>query len=461
MTPEALFCAPHSLSKPPPNNVFPDTAANEDRNYLMSDDRTTASKLLHDLWPIMRSITGEGVRETHDILSDIFPLQRLEIPSGTDVFDWTVPKEWRFRDAYVVDPSGRKILDAKENTLHLVNYSAPFEGIVSLEELQEHLYSLPDQPQAIPYVTSYYKQRWGFCIADAVRKELSEGDYKVVIDTDLFPGSMTISEIVLPGESDREVFFSTYTCHTSMANNELSGPVTSILLARRLACRKNRRFTYRFVFLPETIGAIAYLYKKGCALKKCMVAGYVVTCTGLSEKFTYQKSRGGSTAADVAAQHALAGLGVDHDVRDFQPAGSDERQYCSPGFNLPVGSLMRGPYHLYPQYHTSDDNLDLLSVDALIGSVDAYEAICDTLERNRTYENLNPHCEPFLSKHDLYPSVDAAAQRGRIQAMLWLLNLSDSSNDLIAISKRSGIDIGLLSEQAALLENGGLLRCLD
>jgi aminopeptidase-like protein len=430
-------------------------------NTSMNDDHATASKLLQELWPIMRSITGDGVRETHDILSKIAPLHRYEIPSGTEVFDWTVPQEWRFRDAFVIDPNGRKILDAKENTLHLVNYAAPFEGIVPLEELQTHLYSLPDRPQAIPYVTSYYKQRWGFCIADELRKTLPQGDYKVVVDTEHFQGSMTLSEIVLPGESEREVFFSTYTCHTAMANNELSGPVTAILLARRLAGRKRRRFTYRFAFLPETIGAIAYLHKTGTLLKARMAAGFVVTCTGLLEKFTYQKSRDGNTAADIAAQHALAARDVDYQVREFQPAGSDERQYCSPGFNLPVGSLMRGPYHIYPQYHTSDDSLDLLSVDALIGSVDAYEAICDILERNRTYETLNPHCEPFLSKHNLYPSIDAATQRLRIQAMLWLLNQSDSSNDLIAISQRSGIDIGLLSEQAILLEKGGLLRCLD
>tara|TARA_Y100001934_G_scaffold151338_1_gene181459 strand:+ start:1568 stop:2881 length:1314 start_codon:yes stop_codon:yes gene_type:complete len=427
----------------------------------MSDDRATASILFDDLWPIMRSITGDGVRETHEILSKIVPMESFEIPSGTEVFDWTVPQEWRFRDAYVIDPNGRKILDAKENTLHLVNYSAPFEGIVPLEELQRHLYSMPDRPGAIPYVTSYYKQRWGFCLPEDMRRSLPQGDYKVVVDTALFDGSMTVSEIVLPGASEREVFFSTYTCHTAMANNELSGPITSILLARRLARRKDRRYTYRFVFLAETIGAIAYLHKTGAQLKENMHAGYVVTCTGLPEKFTYQKSRDGDTAADIAAQHALATLDAAYDVRHFQPAGSDERQYCSPGFNLPVGSLMRGPYHIYPEYHTSDDNLDLLSVDALVGCVDAYEAICDTLERNRRYETLNPHCEPFLSKHDLYPSVDAATQRQRIQAMLWILNQSDSTNDLIAISRRSGIDLELLSEQAHLLEQGGLLQCLD
>ncbi len=421
----------------------------------------TVSRLLHELWPLMRSLTGDGVRQTHAKLSDVVPLDTFEIPSGTEVFDWTVPDEWRFKEAYVIDPNGNRILDASVNTLHLVNYSMPFSGTVSLDELKEHLYTLPDQPNAIPYVTSYYTRRWGFCLSHNMLSTLPEGQYSVVVDTEFLNGGMTLSEIVLPGDSEKEVFFSTYTCHPSMANNELSGPLTASLLAQRLSNRKKRRYTYRFVFVPETIGAIAYLHRKGEHLKKNMVAGYVVTCTGLDLPFTYQKSRQGDSAADRAAEFALEANGEPFNVRDFVPFGSDERQYCSPGFNLPVGSLMRGPYNTYPEYHTSLDNLDMVTPANILKSVDAYEAICDTLEQNRTYLNLRPHCEPFLTKHNLYQTVNAATQRAQIQTILWLLNLSDSNHDLVAISKRSGTSLQELSEVATILSNASLLKQLD
>ena len=279
------------------------------------------------LWPIMRSITGDGVRETHDILGELIPLERMEIPSGTKTFDWTVPKEWVFRDAYVIDPNGGRILDARHNTLHLVNYSEPFRGTLSRGELDDHLYSLPERPDAIPYVTSYYRPRWGFCLSQAQRNALPDGDYQVVVDTDLIDGSLTLSECVLPGESTDEVLLSTYTCHPSMANNELSGPLVAAALAKRIAAWPKRRLTYRFVFAPETIGAIAYLSKRGEHLKQSLVAGYIITCVGIPAPFTYQRSRRGNSLADKVAHNdaVYLQLVIGRDGTDAHIAGIDDK----------------------------------------------------------------------------------------------------------------------------------------
>jgi len=263
------------------------------------------------LWPLLRSITGAGVRASHDILSELIPLERLEISSGTRVFDWEVPREWVVREAYVEAPDGRRLFDVREHTLHLLNYSAPFQGTVSRDELDAHLHSLPEQPDAIPYVTSYYAERWGFCCRHRDREALPEGDYRVVIDTELKPGSMTLGEAVLGGESEREVLLSCCTCHPSMANNELSGPLVASLLYRRLAAWPDRRLTYRFVFLPETIGSIAYLAMRGEHLRDTLVGGYVVNCTGLPCDITFKRSRQGDSPADKAALAALTALAPD------------------------------------------------------------------------------------------------------------------------------------------------------
>ena len=415
------------------------------------------------LWPILRSLTGAGVRESHDILGELLPLGRFEIASGTQVFDWTVPPEWVVREAYVVTPDGRRILDVRENTLHLVNYAVPFRGFLSREELEPHLYSLPDQPDAVPYVTSYYTPRWGFCLAHRERERLPEGVYEVVVDTEHLDGSrggaMTLSEAVLPGETDEEVLLSTYTCHPSLANNELSGPLVTAFLYRRLARWKRRRYTYRFAFVPETVGALAYLTLRGEGLKRNLVAGYVVTCAGDDAPFTYKRSRRGDTLADRAALHVLGRL-PDTRVRAFFPQGSDERQYGSPGFNLPVGSIMRSVYGTYPEYHTSLDNRDFISFRALQGSVDVYERVLGALEQNSRFRNLAPYGEPNLGKRGLYPERGTERPEERVAATLWVLNYSDGLHDLLQIAELSGLELGVLADAARACVGAGLLEPL-
>lgn len=423
-----------------------------------ADSPEQIEALFDRLWPLMRSLTGEGVRATHDILSEYMPLQRIEVPSGTRVFDWVVPKEWVVRDAHVIGPDGWRMLDVADNSLRLVNYSVPFRGTLSLAALDKHLHSRRDMPDAIPYVTSYYEPRWGFCLSQNERAALPDGDYEVVVDTELKDGALTISEVVLPGLESDEVLISTYTCHPSLANNELSGPLVAAMLYRRLAAWPERRLTYRFVFAPETIGAIAYLALRGDHLREHLVAGYIATCCGLATHFTYKRSRRGESLADRAALHALKALGAEHRVRDFAPTGSDERQYCSPGFNLPVGSLIRGAYGDYPEYHTSLDNKSLIDFEALHGTIDAYEAICRTLDRNVTFENLLPYGEPQLGRRGLYPTLGAPDQAARVEAMMWVINLSDSEHDLLSIAERSGLSVDQLWPAAIAAEKAGILR---
>lgn len=413
--------------------------------------------LFDRLWPILRSITGPGVRQTHDVLSEFVALERIEIPSGTEVFDWRIPKEWRVRKAQLTGPDGRLVADVDQNTLRLVNYSVPFRGRVSRAELEAHLHSRPDMPDAVPYVTSYYEPRWGFCLSQNERDALPEGEYDVVIDSELIDGSLTVSEAVLPGEEAGEVLISTYTCHPSLANNELSGPLAAAFLYRRLAAWPSRRLTYRFVFLPETIGSIAYLSLRGDHLRSTLVAGYVLTCVGLDRSFTYKRSRRGKALADRAAEIVLRDAALPHSVLDFFPTGSDERQYCSPGFDLPVGSLMRGMYGTYPEYHTSKDDKALISFPALSGTIDMYERICRTLEANAVYRNLLPYGEPNLGRRGLYPSLGAANQRERVETLMWALNLSDGRHDLLAIAERSGLAFADLAEAAAQAERAGVL----
>jgi aminopeptidase-like protein len=398
------------------------------------------------LWPILRSITGLGVRQTHDILSEIVNLERHEIPSGTNVFDWTIPKEWVVREAYVIDPKGQRILDIRENNLHLLNYSLSFQGVVSREDLEPHLYSLPDKPTAIPYVTSYYAPRWGFCLSQQQRDRLPQGDYQVVIDTEFIEGSLTISEAVLKGESEQEVLISTYTCHPSLANNELSGPLVAAFLYKKLATLEKRRLTYRFVFLPETIGAIAYLHLRGEHLKNNVVAGYVVTCIGDAGNFTYKRSRQHTSLADQAAEHVLKHLGKPSQVINFSPLGSDERQYCSPGFNLPIGSLMRSMYGTFPEYHTSLDNRDFISFEAMAESVEVYFKIMMVLENNMKYKNLFPYGEPQLGKRGLYETIGRNTIPELSSAVFWLLNYADGEHDLLTIAEKSGFSIDLLQQ---------------
>ena len=407
------------------------------------------------LWPILRSITGVGVRQTHNILSEIVKLERHEIPTGTQVFDWTIPKEWVVHEAYVISPKGQRILDVKENNLHLLNYAAPFQGVVSKLDLEQHLYSIPEKPTAIPYVTSYYAPRWGFCLSQSEREALPEGDYKVVIDTEMIEGSLTLSEAVLLGESEQEVLISTYTCHPSLANNELSGPLVAAFLYKKLAALEQRRLTYRFVFLPETIGAIAYLHLRGEHLKKNLVAGYVLTCIGDAGAFTYKRSRQRTSLADRAAEHVLKHLDKPSKVIDFSPLGSDERQYCSPGFNLPIGSLMRSMYGTFPEYHTSLDNREFISFEAMAESVEVYFKIMLALENNLIYNNLFPYGEPQLGKRGLYETIGRNTIPELSSAVFWLLNFADGEHDLLSICEKSGFNIELLGQAArACLQNG-------
>lgn len=413
------------------------------------------------LWPLLRSITGDGVRQTHDILGEIIPLDRIEVPSGTRMYDWTVPPEWVVREAYVIDPEGRRLADVRDNNLHLVNYSAPFQGEVSRAELDRHLYSLPDLPDAVPYVTSYHERGWGFCLSHRQRAGLPDGTYRVVVDTDLIDGSMTLSEAVLPGQREQEVLFSTYTCHPSMANNELSGPLVAAFLYRALAARR-RRLTYRFVFLPETIGSIAYLHMRGDLLRQRLLAGYVLTCIGLDAPFVYKRSRRGASVADRAAEYCLRCRPAPGSrVVDFTPASfsSDERQYCSPGFNLPVGVFSRTVIGTYPEYHTSLDNRNLVSFEAMAEAVTMLAGLCEVLDANVTLRSLYPFGEPQLSKRGLYPTIGAPRERREsVDGTMWVLNLADGDHDLLSVAERSGMDYRVLVDRARACVDAGLIE---
>lgn len=417
-------------------------------------------KYFDRLWPINRSLTGNGNRDTLKILSEIVDLEISEIPSGTECFDWTVPPEWNVNDAWIKDSEGNKIVDFRKNNLHLLGYSENFSGRIDLNELKGHLYSLSEQPEVIPYMTSYYKPRWGFCISHKQLDQLMDDTYEVLIDSESdAKGSMTIGEAVLKGESDKEILLSTYICHPSMANNELSGPLVTSFLYKKIKEKKNRKYTYRFLFLPETIGSIYYLSRYGEQLKKNMIAGYVITCIGDNGKFTYKKSRAGNTLADRAAELVLKQSKEEFIIEDFFPTGSDERQYCSPGFNLPVGSLMRTRYGKYKEYHTSEDNKNFISFDAMEKSVEKYLEIIEVIESNRTFANTISYCEPQLGKRDLYPTIGSLKDTADIvNAMMWVLNLSDGSNDLIEIADKSKSDFRVIKEASDKLLEKDLLE---
>jgi len=411
------------------------------------------------LWPINRSITGIGFRDSLDILNDIIPTERMRFETGYKVFDWIVPKEWIARDAYFIDPYGKKHADFKTNNLHLMGYSIPFNDKISFDELRPHLYSLSEIPHVIPYITSYYKENWGFCLSHNELKELPAGDYEVYIDTELFSGQLEVGEAILHGTMDNEIFFSTYLCHPSLANNELSGPLTMAFLYERIKAMPSRRYTYRFAITSETIGTIAYLSERGMDLKKHVAVGYVMTCLGDSGCFTYKLSRQGDTLADRVTKLVLRDNG-EHLIVPFDGStGSDEKQYCSPGFNLPVGSLMRTMYGCYPEYHTSDDNKMFISFDALAASVDMYFSIVNALESNFIWENVVKYGVPQLGHRNLFPSISSRkTPEKRLAAMLWLLNLADGEHDLLAIADRSGHKIELLIDVAQELSAANLIK---
>lgn len=420
------------------------------------DVGTVMYDLCQELWPLNRSLTGAGNRETLSILKREFPdLQINEVPSGTAAFDWTVPLEWDVREAWLKSPSGKMVADFSANNLHLVGYSTPVHLLLDLEDLQPFLHSLPSQPDAIPYVTSYYKQNWGFCISENDRCQLEPGTYEVFIDSKLFPGAMSFGEIFLPGLQESEILLSTYICHPSMANNELSGVAVSLQLAKYLHSLKNRQHSYRILFLPETIGAIYYLSRNLPHLQKNLVAGYVVTCVGDNRAYSYVPSRMGDSYADRVARHSLQSLGPQVSFFGWEDRQSDERQYSAPLVDLPVGSIMRSKYDSYPEYHTSLDTLgEVVTADGLAGGYQAYLEVLKIMESDFFPLTTN-YCEPQLGKRNLYPSLSKKGVYNDIKVIRDLLSWADGTMTLLEISQRTGHEFwALVRSSATLLETG-------
>ncbi len=392
------------------------------------------------LWPICRSITGNGLRESLGILQELLPLEIFEIPSGTQVFDWTIPDEWNIEDAWIETPEGSRICEFMKNNLHVMNYSIPIDQEMTWTELDSRLHSIPSMPEAIPYLTSYYKDNWGFCIDQNSKDQLPrEGKYRVVIKSEKKPGHLSYGEAILPGSTGKEILFSTYLCHPSMAINELSGPLVTAFLYRELAKIEDRKYTYRFLFAPETIGVIAYLDRVGNHFKQHLAAGYVITCVGHDGKFTYKRSKHKNADADRISEHVLKYSGFETKLINFAIGGSDERQYCSPGFNFPVGSIMRTMYKEYPEYHTSLDNESIMSYQGLRDTIDIYTQVARTFELNENYKNAVQFCEPQLGKRGLYPDTMQLEQdKDHLYKLLHFLSYADGSTDLIEIAEEFG-----------------------
>ncbi len=424
-----------------------------------SDTGERMYQLLVKLFPICRSITGDGVRHTLRFLQEHIPLNIHEVPTGTKVFDWTVPKEWNIRDAFIEDENGNRIIEFKKNNLHVVGYSVSVDRWVSLSELQEHLHSLEEQPDAIPYVTSYYKERWGFCIAHNERLKLKKENYRVFIDSDLEDGHLTYGEYIIPGKIEREVFLSTDICHPSMANNELSGPVVTAFLAKWLAS-KPRRYTYRIIFIPETIGAITYLSRHLEVLKQKVMVGFNISCVGDERAYSYVASRYGNTLADKIASNVLSFKHPDFIKYSFLDRGSDERQYCSPGVDLPLVTLSRSKYGTYPEYHTCLDNLDFVTPKGLRGG---YELVKDCIQVVEHNKKLRVTCygEPQLGKRGLYPNLSRKKSSASVRTMMDVIAYADGTNDLVDISTVIGKPVWELWPIAQQLCEARLLVDVD
>lgn len=412
--------------------------------------------LMAELYPICRSITGNGVRQTLRRLQEIIPLTIHEIPSGTRVFDWTVPNEWNIKDAYIKDSEGEKLIDLQKSNLHVVSYSMPVRKRMSLSELKGHLFSLPDHPDWIPYRTSYYKEDWGFCLTHNQLLALKDEEYEICIDASLEEGNLTYGEYYIQGATEEEFLISCHICHPSLCNDNLSGIALACYLARSLTSL-SLRYSYRFLFIPGTIGSITWL-----ALNENEAShikhGLVVACVGDSGKSTYKKSRHNESEIDKVVIHVLKETGLSYEIIDFFPYGYDERQYCSPGFNLPVGCLMRTPHGRYPEYHTSADNLDFVKTEFLQDSFSKYLSVVNVIENNKKYLNQNPKCEPQLGKRGLYEAIggnkDSAARQ---LAMLWVLNLSDGHHSLLDIAERSQLRFEIIQSAADILSKHNLL----
>ncbi len=416
--------------------------------------------MMRRLWPICRSITGDGVRQTLNILREQLPEMTIhEVPTGTRCFDWLIPQEWSIRDAYIVGPDGRKVVNFSDTNLHVVSYSVPVDIEIELDELQTHLHSLPSQPEAVPYVTSYYKESWGFCLAHNVREKLVLGRYRVRIDSELKDGSLTYGEILLPGACDREVLISTYICHPSMANNELSGPCVTGQLAQWLRDR-TRRYSYRIVFVPETIGAICYISRHLQQLKEKTIAGYVMTCVGDERAWSFMPSRHGNTLSDRVARHVLKHLAPSCKEYSFLERGSDERQYCSPGIDLPVSSVMRSKYATYPEYHTSLDNMELVTPTGLEQAFAAHQKIIEVIETD-CVPVCQILCEPKMSDRGLRPTIGKVGSANSGLDMMNLIAYADGTRTLLEIAEVINVPAWELRQTADILAGLGVLKIED
>ena len=415
--------------------------------------------LAKELWPITRSITGPGVRETLSIIKRELPnLRVFEVPSGEAAFDWTVPDEWTIRDAYIEDEKGNRVVDFKENNLHVVGYSTPVDAWLELSELQPHLYSLPDQPDAIPYVTSYYRKRWGFCLSDTQKNHLSEGRYRVFIDSDLKPGVLNYGELLIEGRESQEIFLSTYVCHPSMANNELSGPVVTTALAKWLLIQPNLRYSYRIVFVPETIGSLVYMSRNLEDMRAKIKAGFNVTCIGDDRCYSYLPSRRANSLSDVVAQHVLKHIDSTVKIYSWLDRGSDERQYCAPGADLPIATIMRSKHREYPEYHTSLDTLGgVVTEDGLAGGFRALQTAISIIELNFT-PVVTTIGEPQLGKRGLYPDISQKGSADGFRNLINMISLSDGTKSFLEIAEIIDAPFIELLELAKPIVEAGLLR---
>jgi aminopeptidase-like protein len=414
-------------------------------------------RLIEELYPICRSITGEGLRQTLRRLGREIPLELREVPSGTEVFDWTIPREWNVREAWIETLDGKRVVDFARHSLHLLNYSVAVDRVVPLEELRRHLHMLPDHPDWIPYRTSYYAENWGFCLTQRQADALTEPAYRVRIDTTLGPGALTYGELVLPGETTDEFLFSCHSCHPSLANDNLSGTAIAVALAKLLMAREKRRLTYRFLFIPGTIGSLAWLAANEAVVPR-VTHGLVLSCLGDPGPSTYKQSRRGDAAIDRIVEHVLRRSGAEHRVTPFIPYGYDERQYCSPGFDMPVGCFMRSPNGTFPEYHTSADNLDFVRPEFLEDSLAKLERIVAIAEGDGRFVNLSPKGEPQLGKRGLYRPMGGTREAGGgydQMTLLWVLNLADGRHTLLDMAERSGCPFADIRAAAdALLEKG-------
>ena len=420
-------------------------------------------KFAKELWPINRSITGEGVRKTLEHIKVHLPkLEIKSVPSGTPVFDWIIPREWNVTEAYVVSPSGEKICDFKVNNLHLVGYSIPFSGEMELSQLKEYLYTLPEQSDAIPYITSYYRERWGFCLSHEQYSQLEDGIYTVKIDTQLFDGVLNYGELILEGKSSKEIFISTYICHPSMANNELSGPTVVTFLAKWLAEIDELEYSYRIIFIPETIGSIAYLSQHHEIMKKNVFAGFNVSCIGDNRSYSYLPSRNGKTLSDDVAKHVLKWTDADYKQYSwYLDRGSDERQYCAPGLDLPIASIMRTKYDEYPEYHTSLDDLErVVTPDGLDGGYRVLRRALEAIEKNKKYK-VQVLGEPQLGKRGLYPTVSSTKTWDEVRLRMNLLGECDGTISLLQIADNLNVPIWNLYDLVDIFVSHGLLKVND